>query len=164
MIHVTGRPGPSYSEPLGRPTEAAFTNPQSSRSDLPMNARRLHFELVRRAARLAENIPPWALERAAQEIVAAFAASRFGSAIHGELGELHPAELWDMGDETAALALDSLRWPQYRDRALARWRQLSLRSRRALTPRSKQLKYRGNAPARSSVDRWRKDDRSSNSR
>lgn len=94
-----------------------------------MKTWRLRSELVRRAARLAEDVPPWALDRAAREVVSAFAASRFGSAIDGELGDLHPAELWDMADETAALALDSLRWPQYRDRARARWRQLSLRTR-----------------------------------
>ena len=94
-----------------------------------MKTQRLRWELVRRAARLAENVPLWALDRAAREVASAFAASRLGSAIEGELGDLHPYELWDMGDETAALALDSLRWPQYCDRALARWRELSLRTK-----------------------------------
>ena len=89
-----------------------------------MTTRQLRLEVAQRAARLAGNVSRWALDEAAREIVSAIAKARFGSTIEGELGDFNPVELWDMGDEAAALALDAPRWPQYRDRALARWREL----------------------------------------
>jgi len=90
-----------------------------------MTARQLRLELAGRAGRLAGNVPRWALDEAAQKIVSAITMARLGSAIDAELGDFDPVELWDMGDEAAALARDSPRWPQYRDRALARRRELS---------------------------------------
>jgi hypothetical protein len=94
-----------------------------------MTTRQLRAELARHAARLAGNVPLWTLDWAAREIVSVIATARLGSAIEGELGELDPVGLWDLADKTAALARDYPRWPQYREQALTRWRELSRRSR-----------------------------------
>ena len=63
------------------------------------------------------------------QLVFAIAMALFGSAIEGELGEFHPADLWDMADKTAALARDYPRWPHYREQAQKRWHELSRRNR-----------------------------------